>query len=193
MNFTWLNPPKTWSTESMTDLKVHTDPGTDFWQKTHNGHERDNGHFYYEEFMGDVDFIASVGIRGKYQDLYDHGGLMIRIDDKNWLKCGVEYVRGQQFASVVTTINGWSDWSIVRIQSPEILKIRLKRHGQSAIVEFAENDNDDFQMMRKSYFPKVEENQKLMFGLMCCSPCTTGSGFDINFVDFNFQKEHNNK
>ena len=31
----------------------------------------------------------------KYSTLYDQGGLMLRTDNRNWIKCGVEYVDGQ--------------------------------------------------------------------------------------------------
>ena len=85
--------------------------------------ERDNGHFYYRSLPGDQSFTATVNVRGKYHTLYDQGGLMLRIDEKNWIKCGVEYVDGQQFASVVVTVNGWSDWSVVPINSPEVFKV----------------------------------------------------------------------
>lgn len=183
MNFTWLNPPKTWSADG-TNLKVHTDANTDFWRKTHYGFERDNGHVYYTTVPGDQSFTASVNIRGKYQELYDQGGLMLRIDEKNWIKCGVEYVEGQQYASVVVTVNGWSDWSVVTIQSPEVLKLRLKKEKEAIHIEYAEGENGVFRMMRMAYFPVVEQAQKLMIGMMCCSPGETVPGFDIAFENF---------
>ncbi|CAF3866292.1 unnamed protein product, partial [Rotaria magnacalcarata] len=119
MSFTWFNEPKKWSNNGST-ISVHTDGKTDFWRKTHYGFERDNGHFYYRSFPGEQALTATVNVRGKYTILYDQGGLMLRIDEKNWIKCGVEYVEGNQFASVVVTVNGWSDWSVVPISSPDV-------------------------------------------------------------------------
>lgn len=183
MNFIWFNQPKSWSSNEST-IQVHTDPNTDFWRKTHYGFERDNGHFYYTTVDSNRSFTASVNIRGNYKDLYDQGGLMLRIDEKNWIKCGVEYVEGQQHASVVTTVNGWSDWSVVSVKAPEVLKLRLKREKEAVHIEFAEGDDGQFQMMRLAYFPVPEQTQPLMIGVMCCSPGEKVSGFDIKFENF---------
>lgn len=180
MNFTWFNEPKKWANSELT-IDVHTDGNTDFWRKTHYGFERDNGHFYYRSLPGDQNLTASVNIRGKYEKLYDQGGLMLRIDEKNWIKCGVEYVDGQQFASVVVTVNGWSDWSVVSIASPDVLKLRLKREKEAVHIEYAEGEEGEFKMMRLAYFPVIDQSQTFMIGVMCASPTEDSTGFDIRF------------
>ncbi|XHR98351.1 DUF1349 domain-containing protein [Mucilaginibacter sp. UC70_90] len=53
---------------------------------------RDNGPFYFTEQEGD--FEASVKITGAYKELFHQAGLMVRIDNKNWIKTGIEYVDG---------------------------------------------------------------------------------------------------
>ncbi|CAF1003054.1 unnamed protein product [Adineta steineri] len=184
MSFTWFNEPKKWSDNSSV-ITVHTDGNTDFWRKTHYGFERDNGHFYYRSLPGDQSFTATVNIRGKYNTLYDQGGLMLRIDEKNWIKCGVEYVDGKQFASVVVTVNGWSDWSIVSTDSPDVLKLRVKREKEAVHIEYAEGENGEFKMMRLAYFPVIDEKQSLMVGIMCASPGKDAQGFEITFEGFN--------
>lgn len=180
MSFAWSNEPKKWSEDSSA-ITVHTDGKTDFWRKTHYGFERDNGHFYYRSVAGDRAFTATVNVRGKYHTLYDQGGLMLRIDEKNWIKCGVEYVDGNQFASVVVTVNGWSDWSVVPIKSPEVLKLRVKREKEAVHIEYAEGETGDFQMMRLAYFPVGEQGQPVMVGIMCASPGEQTQGFEIQF------------
>ncbi|CAF0880908.1 unnamed protein product [Adineta steineri] len=184
MSFTWFNEPKKWSDNSSV-ITVHTDGNTDFWRKTHYGFERDNGHFYYRSLPGDQSFTATVNIRGKYHTLYDQGGLMLRIDEKNWIKCGVEYVDDKQFASVVVTVNGWSDWSVVSIDSPDVLKLRVKRVKEAIHIEYAEGENGEFKMMRLAYFPVIDEKQSLMVGIMCASPGEDAQGFEITFQGFN--------
>lgn len=180
MSFTWYNEPKKWSSDGSI-ITVHTDGKTDFWRKTHYGFERDNGHFYYRSFPNDQDITATVNVRGKYNTLYDQGGLMLRIDEKNWIKCGVEYVDGKQFASVVTTVNGWSDWSVVPIKSPDVLKLRVKREKDSVHVEYGEGENDELKMMRLSYFPVPDKSQPFMVGIMCASPGENTQGCEIAF------------
>ncbi len=184
MSFTWFNEPKKWSSDSST-ITVHTDGKTDFWRKTHYGFERDNGHFYYRSLPGDQSFTVTVNVRGKYNTLYDQGGLMVRIDEKNWIKCGVEYVDGNQFASVVVTVNGWSDWSIVSINAPDVLRLRVKREKEAVHIEYAEGENGEYKMMRLAYFPVIDKSQSLMVGIMCASPGEDTQGFDINFEGLN--------
>ena len=179
-NFTWLNEPKIWSSNETT-IYVHTEGNTDFWRKTHYGFERDSGHFYYKSLYGDASFTTTVNIRGKYHTLYDQGGLMLRINEHNWIKCGVEYVDGEQFASVVVTVNGWSDWSVVSIKAPEVLKLRVKRKNEAVHIDFAEGEQGNFQMMRLAYFPVIQKSEMMMVGIMCASPDENTQGFDIIF------------
>ncbi|CAF4019458.1 unnamed protein product, partial [Rotaria sp. Silwood1] len=77
----WLNEPQIWS-DNLSVIKVHTDAKTDFWRKTRNGAERDNGHFYYRSLPGDKKFLVTVNVQGKYNARYDQGGLMLRINEK---------------------------------------------------------------------------------------------------------------
>ncbi|CAF1086706.1 unnamed protein product [Rotaria sp. Silwood1] len=189
MSFTWFNEPKKWSINGST-INVHTDGKTDFWRKTHCGFERDNGHFYYRSFSGDQSITATVNVRGKYNTLYDQGGLMLRIDEKNWIKCGVEYVDGNQFASVVVTVNGWSDWSVVPINSPDVLKLRVKREKEGVHIEYGEGENGEFKMMRLAYFPLIDKSQPLMVGIMCASPGDDTQGFDVSFEELNIMENH---
>lgn len=190
INFTWYNEPKRWSINGTT-INVHTDGNTDFWRKTHYGFERDNGHFYYHSLPGDSSFTVTVNVRGKYHAIYDQGGLMLRINEYNWLKCGVEYVDGHQFASVVMTVNGWSDWSVVAIEAPDVLKLRVRRAKEAVHIDYAKGENGDFKMMRLAYLPVIESSQSMMVGIMCASPNDTTQGFDISFEDLNIVTERN--
>ena len=93
----WFNEPETWLAEGDV-IRITTDAETDFWRKTHYGFIEDSGHFLYEQVTGD--FVAHVKFAGAYSDLYDQAGLMVRVDATTWLKCGIEYVQGRQYASV---------------------------------------------------------------------------------------------
>lgn len=181
-NFTWFNPPKKWSINDTT-IQVHTDANTDFWRKTHYGFERDTGHFFYTSLAGDQPFNASVIVRGQYNTLYDQGGLMVRIDEQNWIKCGIEYVDGKQHASAVVTVNGWSDWNVVPIENPETFRLRIERETNAVHIYFATNTKDDYTMMRLAYFPLIGRQQPILVGIMCASPNEQTNGFQINFDD----------
>lgn len=106
---TWFNEP---SQSSIVDGSLHavTKSKTDFWRKTFYGFTRDDGHFLYGDVSGD--FTAEVTISGSYETLYDQSGLMLRVDEEQWLKAGVEYTDGAMHLSTVVT-RGFSDWSMI--------------------------------------------------------------------------------
>lgn len=167
----WYNPPPQFTDEGDI-ITVHTGPKTDFWRITHYDFIRDDGHFYYQEVSGD--FTLEVKVIGDYRDLYDQAGVMIRIDAENWIKTGIEFVDGTQYASVVVTRN-YSDWSVVKLGSPNALWLRVIRGGDGIEI-FYSLDGQDYIMMRLAYFPTANPIQ---VGVMCCSP--QGEGCDIRF------------
>jgi len=173
----WLHAPAK-VTRTPTTLQVQVQGGTDFWRVTHYGFIRDNGHFFYQEQPGD--FIAKVKVVGQYKDLYDQAGLMIRLDEKNWIKTGIEYVKGVQNVSAVVT-REVSDWSVVpRQDSPAAVWLTLLRKGDYVEIQYS-FDNQDFKMLRLAYFPPTP-GRKVQIGVMCAAP--DGKGFPVEFTDF---------
>jgi regulation of enolase protein 1 (concanavalin A-like superfamily) len=172
----WLNEPPNWRIDGNT-LYVTTGEKTDFWRETHYGFIRDDGHLYFER-VGD-DFTAAVTVAGAYQTLYDQAGLMLRIDERNWIKAGVEFVSGKRLLSCVVTREA-SDWSIVSgFDAPEVFSVRLTRQGTAIRVEWAAKSNATFETFRLAYFPL---SAGALVGPMCCSP--QRSGFQVRFDGF---------
>ena len=71
----WLNEPPV----AMVDqgaLAVRSGMKTDFWQRTHYGFQRDNGHFLSRDWSGN--FTAETSFSGIYETLYDQAGMMLR-------------------------------------------------------------------------------------------------------------------
>ncbi|NEN90739.1 MAG: DUF1349 domain-containing protein [Okeania sp. SIO3H1] len=171
----WYNQPPVWSEQDGV-IQVTTGAKTDFWRVTHYGFTRDNGHFYYQNITGD--FTAQVKITGQYQALYDQAGLMVRLDEKTWIKCGIEFVNGMQQASAVVT-REYSDWSVVSLpENPESIWLRLKRSGETVEVEYS-LDGESYSLLRLGYLTTANE---LQVGLMCASP--DGDGFSVVFEEF---------
>ncbi len=170
----WYNIPPVWSEQDGV-VRVTTGKKTDFWRVTHYGFIRDNGHFYYQNITGD--FTTQVKVTGKYEKLYDQAGLMVRLDEKTWLKCGIEFVNGVQQASAVVT-REYSDWSVVPLQeNPESIWLRLKRNGETVEVEYS-LDGESYNLLRLAYLTTANE---LQVGLMCASP--DGDGFSVVFEE----------
>jgi uncharacterized protein len=174
----WMNEPTYWDINGKT-IAVKTSPKTDFWRKTHYGFIRDNGHFYYQEVLGD--FVAEVKVTGEYRDLYDQAGLMVRLDENIWLKCGIEFVGGERQISAVVT-RDVSDWSVMTMpKDAKAIFMRVSRKTSTIEVQYS-FDGKKYNMLRLAY---LTEEPKLQVGIMCASP--DGSGCCITFEDFKVQ------
>jgi regulation of enolase protein 1 (concanavalin A-like superfamily) len=176
----WLNEPSLWRMEREV-LTVRADPATDFWRRTHDGAIRDSGHFFFRTIRGD--FTAEVRVTGNYHDLYDQAGLMVRQDEADWLKCGIEYVNGMQQASVVCT-REWSDWSLQGLPDLPSAWFRIICHFPTIEVCWSA-DGKDYTMIRQAGFPVV--GAEVRVGPMIAAP--TGKGFEARFEAFQAQPE----
>jgi len=171
----WYNPAPTVLFDG-DHIHVVTAPKSDFWRTTHYGFVRDNGHFYFQPVLGD--FLAEVKVSGGYKDRYDQAGLMMRIDEMNWLKCGIEYFDDVQHASVVVT-REFSDWSVTPLpHNPSSVWFRLTRDGDTLQV-FYSPDGQNYELLRLGYLPPTLSVQ---VGIMCASP--DGEGFPVTFEGF---------
>lgn len=171
----WYNEPQKWQEKDKT-LIMQCEGKTDFWRVTRHDFIKDDAHFYYEELKGD--FTVTVKITGDYATLYDQAGIMIRENELNWMKCGIEYLDGVQQASAVIT-HEFSDWSIVPLNdNPTSIWIQAKRIGEAIEVYFS-RDGENFIMIRQGY---LSISEKLQVGMMCAAP--TGDGFEVKFEDF---------
>lgn len=170
----WLNEPPQWHADA-TALTVTTGPDSDFWRVTHYGFIRDSGHFYFTTLSGNA--VAEVRIRAAYRDLYDQAGLMLRLDERTWIKCGIELVDGVQQVSAVVT-REFSDWSVRPLpEAPAELGLRLTRRGDTVEVHYR-LDGGPATLLRLAYLPPGPPAQ---IGVMCASP--QGAGFTVTFHD----------
>lgn len=171
----WLNQPKKWLNDNG-KITIAVESKTDFWRITHYGYITDNGHFYFREQEGD--FIAQVKVQGNYKSLYDQAGLMIRINEKNWIKTGIEFVNNTENISTVMT-RDYSDWSVVALRArPSYVWLKLIRKNDYVEISYS-LDNKSYQVVREGYFPpKV----KCKVGIMAAAP--EGQGFQAVFEEF---------
>ncbi|RYG21241.1 DUF1349 domain-containing protein, partial [bacterium] len=123
---TWLNEPPRWTDEDGV-LSVTTGDRTDFWRTTHYGFIRDDGHVYGRPVEGD--FAAEVSFSGEYEALYDQAGLMLRLDERNWIKAGIEFTDGKHHLSAVVT-RDFSDWSVLPLPvAPKEVRLLISRYA----------------------------------------------------------------
>jgi uncharacterized protein len=161
-------------------LTVTADPGTDFWRVTHYGYVTDSGHLCGADVTGDFDVSAVV--IGSYVDQYDQAGLMIRVDDRHWVKTGVEFVDGRARLSTVVTV-GYSSWAVADLPpGPTPLGLLAARRGDSVEVRYLLGDRvADPAVMNLAAVAYLPPGRPVLAGAMCAAP--TGSGFTVSFRD----------
>jgi len=170
----WINEPAQWSAADGV-LTVTADGGTDFWRTTHYGFVRDNGHVYGGEVDGDFDL--SVRVRGAYADQFDQAGAMVRVDERHWLKTGIELVDGRIRFSTVVTLE-YSSWSVADLPpGMSELGLRLAKRADAVEVSYSVDDSSP-QLAAVVYVPP---GKTAFAGAMCAAP--DGAGFEVSFHD----------
>jgi regulation of enolase protein 1 (concanavalin A-like superfamily) len=170
----WHNEPASWQRTAGV-LQVNADPGTDFWRVTGYGYTRDNGHLYGQVAPGDVDVTAVV--RGGFRGQYDQAGLMLRADERVWLKCGVEYFNGRPRLSTVVTV-GYSSWMMADLPDGTAeVGLSLSRRGEAVEIRY-EAAGRPPELAAMLYLPPDRE---MLAGVMCAAP--QSEGFTVSFHD----------
>lgn len=174
----WLNrPPRSFSEGSRLGVTTGTD--TDFWRTTHYGFIRDTGHALLRD-VGQTMRMA-VTFTADYREQYDQAGLLLRIDERNWIKAGIEYVDGERLLSTVVTRDA-SDWSVVPLgneaSAVSSVRVELQRKGDTVTVRYSLDDREPTSMLRIAYFPP----HPAQAGPMCA--CPEGQGFTVRFDQF---------
>ena len=171
----WLNPPKNQAVQA-SQLHVTTDAHTDFWRRTQYGFIRDSGHFL--GLPADGDFTAQIHVAAQYSSLYDQAGLMVRIDEKNWIKFGVEFSDEQLLLSSVLTVEN-SDWAVsVAPAMPHGFWLRVTVSAGVIRVQYS-TDGQRWPLLRLAPFPVAD---RYLVGPMCCTP--ERGGLEVVFSQF---------
>ncbi|MBP2708228.1 DUF1349 domain-containing protein [Microbispora sp. RL4-1S] len=173
---TWLNPPP--HAEADGDrLVVTTGERTDFWRTTSYGFVHADGHALLTDFPTgtavEVGFVAAV------DRLYDQAGLMVWVDEANWIKTGVEMCDGvAQVGAVVTRdLSDWSQAPVPEWAGREIT-MRVSRSGDAVTIR-ARCEDGPWRMLRLA---PLAPDAKASAGPFCCSP--EGAGLKITFTRF---------
>lgn len=172
----WLNPPSAALTDGR-DLVVVTRDRSDFWRTTSYGFVHDDGHALLTGFPAgtavEVTFVADFG------ELYDQAGVLVRVDEENWIKAGVEMSDGLPHLGAVVT-RGVSDWSLAPVPdwAGRHVTVRVSRAGDAITVR-ARCDDMPWRMVRLA--PLAPDTAALA-GPFCCSP--RREGLRVRFTRF---------
>jgi regulation of enolase protein 1 (concanavalin A-like superfamily) len=170
----WLNEPASWQRTGDV-LTVSVDPSTDFWRETGYGYIRDSGHVYGEVLAGDLD--VSVRMRCTLGVQYDQAGVMLRADERTWLKTGVEFFEGRARLSTVLTL-GRSSWMVTDLPAgTDEIVLRVSRRGDAVEVRYVIEDGPA-ELAALVFMPPGRE---VLAGVMAAAP--EGPGFRVTFHD----------
>lgn len=180
-DFHWFNEPKKFYLDQ--GLIMITAKETDFWQNTHYGFQRDNGHCLFTKIAGDFTLLTHVEFEPKSQ--YDQCGLMVRIDQENWIKVSTEFenMSLSRLGSVVTNL-GYSDWATQDISSDQReMWYKINRRANDYLIHFSYDGRNWTQLRIAHLHPPHNEVQA---GLYACSP--TGENFRCRFNSISLEK-----
>jgi len=175
--FYWFNEPASFRLGN--GLEICTREKSDFWQRTHYGFRRDNGHCLFTKVSGDFTVVTQLACVMQAQ--YDQCGLMIRVDEDNWIKASTEREseHTSRLGSVVTNL-GWSDWASQDIDTlPEQMWYRIRRSKQDFLLEYSFTGSQWLQM-RVAHLHSADD--QLEVGPYACSPI--GKHFKCRFLTF---------
>ena len=164
-DFYWFNKPA--KTRFGAGLEIFTDEQTDFWQNTHYGFQRDNGHCLFTRRSGDFSLVTQVEFQP--QEQYDQCGLMVRLDRLNWIKVSTEYENEScsRLGSVVTNL-GYSDWATQDISSDHTeMWYRISKQGNDFLLE---NSYDGHNWLQLRITHLHESTEQYQVGVYACSP-----------------------
>ncbi|AWG23861.1 DUF1349 domain-containing protein [Flavobacterium kingsejongi] len=171
----WLNEPAEWEIKD-NKLTMEVTPQSDYWTKSHYEFTVHDGPFLYTERSGEFETVVKMS--GVYKTRFDQVCLMLRIDENNYIKTGVEYVDGVYNISTVHTIDK-SSWSVMALkEKPKNVWMKAVRR-LDAVEIFYSLDGKNFTMTNTVYFPEFKTVQ---VGMMAASP--DGNGFKAIFEEF---------
>lgn len=131
----WVREPVFWERGATGQLYWRTRPMSDFWRHTGGVVGADDGDAFLAPREGD--FHVTMRLTTEFASPYDQCGLMVRIDERNWLKAGIERDDGTWFSVVETRED--SDWSKQAVNH-ESVDFTVWRSGDTLRVGLVRGD-----------------------------------------------------
>lgn len=173
---TWTHEPEAVELDGDA-LRVTAVEGSDAWRTTSYGFVHDSEHALVQPLDGSFSVEASFVL--DYTEQFDQAGLFLRVDERNWIKAGVEFSDGTpQLGAVVT--RDFSDWSVAPV--PEwvgrVVTVRASRDGDAVTVR-AWADDEEPRLVRVAY---LDPDAAVSAGLLCAAP--TRAGLTVTFTGY---------
>lgn len=170
--YTWDNEPIAWACLPNQGLRIYAPSHTDLFLDPLEAASADTAPFMWVEMTGD--FVARLRVQPSFQADYDAGGLVVRQDDKRWIKLAYERTDLGNPAIVSVVTNGVSDDANgADLNSPSVW-LQLARVGDVFALHYA-LDGEHWRMTRLCKLP-MEATVKV--GAIAQSPRGVGCAVD---------------
>ena len=182
-NFEWYNEPQNVTFHDK-EMIVRAEMGTDFWQSKQHQYGKDDGHFFFTRHKGN--FIFSVKWSFSGCEAYNQCGIMLRIDENNWIKASIMYDNPERpmLGSSVTQ-NGYSDWAAQDIPSGITnIWFKIKRLNGDYLIYYS-IDGQNFKQIRMTAL--INDLPEVKIGAYICSP--RSNGFEASLSALEFEKQ----
>lgn len=179
-DFEWLNEPENVVFRDE-EMSVTAHPNSDFWQSKHQGAGRDNGHFFFSRRDNNFTFTA----KWRFSQLrpYEQCGIMLRIDENNWIKATVMYDTPQRMmVGTSVTQNGYSDWAAQEIPG-DISEIwfKIKRQRGDYLIYYS-TTGERYIQMRLTHL--INDMPEVKVGAYICTPATAAFQASLSGLEF---------
>jgi regulation of enolase protein 1 (concanavalin A-like superfamily) len=165
----WLCQPVHVESTPAGELLVEPAAGSDLWRHTSYGFVHDDAPALLAPFA--VGSAVEVSFRLDYTEQFDQAGVLVRVDEEQWVKAGVEVSDGQPQVGAVVT-RGVSDWSVAPV--PEWaggeVTVRVSRAGDALTVR-ARVAGQPWRLVRLA---PLAPTAVATAGPYCCSPSRGG-------------------
>ncbi|MDG4793735.1 DUF1349 domain-containing protein [Micromonospora sp. WMMD1082] len=150
-------------------LSVEPGAGSDLWRHTSYGFVHDDAPALLTPFPAGS--AVEVDFRLDWTEQFDQAGVLVRVDDRNWVKAGVEVSDGQPQVGAVVT-RDLSDWSVAPVPdwAGRQVTVRVSRAGDALTVR-ARVAAQPWRLVRLA--PLAPE-ATAWAGPYCCSPSRGG-------------------
>ncbi|MFI7605789.1 DUF1349 domain-containing protein [Micromonospora sp. NPDC049366] len=171
----WLHQPVRTEHTPEGDLLVEPAEGSDFWRHTSYGFVHDDGPALLAPFPTGA--AVEVSFRLEWTEQFDQAGVLVRVDERTWIKAGVEISDGQPQVGAVVT-REFSDWSVAPVPewTGREVTVRASRSGDALTVR-ARVAGEPWRLVRVA---PLAPDAPTLAGPFCCSP--TRGGLTVRFT-----------
>ncbi|WP_336698644.1 DUF1349 domain-containing protein [Curtobacterium sp. USHLN213] len=158
-------------------LRVTAVEGSDAWRTTSYGFVHDSEHALLRPVDGA--FSVEVSFVLDYTEQFDQAGVFLRVDERNWIKAGVEFADGTPQVGAVVTRDA-SDWSVAPVPewTGRVVTVRASRDGDAVTIR-AWADDEPPRLVRVAY---LDPDARVSAGLLCAAP--SRAGLTVAFTGF---------